>query len=92
MGDKSIFLDGRLSVQLGRIKQSVQMYDHVLDVGLIDVPLARGSPRLEGFRVIGIDADQIEPFYIDVIRALRVGDLPPKTRCSSGLVMAGVSR
>lgn len=44
-----------------RIHQSVQVNDHVLDVGVIDVLLADAAPGFEGLVIVGVDAEEYEP-------------------------------
>ena len=57
------------------IQKPVQVNDHILDVGLVDVSMAGAAPGLERRFVIGVDAENVELVRVDEIGSLRVFDL-----------------
>jgi|APTNR8051073442_1049403.scaffolds.fasta_scaffold10589_2 hypothetical protein len=61
-------------------EQTMQVNDHVLDRGMVDVPLAGTAPRIQGRLIAGENSDDIERLGINEVDALWVFDLAAKNQ------------
>ena len=74
-----------------RIQHPVQMDDHVLDVGFVDMAPRNASPCLERLFVIGEDADDIECARAHEVDPLRVRNFAAEYQMQKRLFHSDVS-
>ena len=67
------------------------MDDYVFPVGLVHPRLARAAPGLEGRRVVGKNADEVEMVGVGEIGSAGIGDAPAENEVKKRFAHAGPS-
>src|SRR6185295_7432199 len=67
----------------------MHVYDEIAHVGIVHTTLRRGFPGFVGFRIVGVDADDVEGVRVDEFGAVQSLQLAAEDEVEQLLVSAG---